>query len=208
MFTRFWKYTQNKHLVENKNNELCCDALKEIVKNKLFHIIENITIIKDAYNKIVKACKLKKSNAVFVIFRRFAIFKLFNYSSINNYSDQFREFINKLNMLLTYFHISEMWYIYQYFDDLKKLFEVLIFIDRWVLDHESIDENNNESKFRLNNVIHDYETKYINLFNDIQKNTDVTSLVTKLIVIDFKQKSAQSKITDSAHSKIVIQTIK
>ena len=84
----------------------------------------------------------------------------------------------------------------------------MIFIDRWVLNYKFIDENNDELKFRLNNVIHNYETKYINLFNDIQKNTNIAFLTIELIVIDFKQKSAQSKITNFAHNKVVTQTIK
>ena len=78
---------------------------------------------------------------------------------------------------------------YQYFDDLKKLLETLIFIDQQVLDYKFIDKNNDKLKFCLNNVIYNYEIKYINLFNDIQKNTSVTFLIIELIVIDLKQKS-------------------
>ena len=83
-----------------------------------------------------------------------------------------------------------MWYIYQYFDGLRESSETLTFIDRWVLDHESIDEDSDESKFRLDDVIHDYEVKYTNPFNDIQKDTDVASLITELAVIGPKQKPA------------------
>ena len=64
-------------------------------------------------------------------------------------------------------------------------------------------------KFRLNNVIHNYKIKCINLFNNIQKNTNVIFLIIELIVIDLKlEKAIQSKVTNFAHSKIVIQTIK
>ena len=101
-----------------------------------------------------------------------------------------------------------MWYIYQYFDGLKESLEALIFINRWVLDHEPIDKDSDESKFRLNDVIHDYEAKCTNLFNGIQKDTNVAPLTTELTVIDLKQKPAQPKITDFAHSKVVIQTVK
>ena len=146
LFTRLWKYTQSKHPAEDEGNELCCGALKEVVEGRLFHTIENITVAKDAYDKIVKACKPKGSSAVFAIFRRFATLKLSNCSSINDYGDQFRGLINELNMLPTHPHMSEMWYIYQYFNGLGESPEALTFIDRWVLDHEPIDEDSDEPK--------------------------------------------------------------
>ena len=101
-----------------------------------------------------------------------------------------------------------MWYIYQYFDDLGELFEALTFIDQWVLDHEPIDKDSDEPKFRLDDVIYNYEAKCINPFNNIQKDTGVAPLITGLTVIGPKQKPAQSGVTDSAHSKVVIQTVK
>ena len=65
----------------------------------------------------------------------------------------------------------------------------MTFIDRWIFDYEFIDEDNNKLKFRLNDVIYNYETKCINFFNDIQKDTNVTFLIIELVVINFKQKS-------------------
>ena len=62
---------------------MCCTTFQQIINENLYYNIKNIEIIKNAYEKIVNVCKLKKFNAFITIYVKFDFFKTINCVNIN-----------------------------------------------------------------------------------------------------------------------------
>ena len=67
-WARFWKYIQIAHSANNESNNFCCIAFKQIMKKGLYHNIENLTIIKNVWNKIVEICEFIDFSAFMIIY--------------------------------------------------------------------------------------------------------------------------------------------
>ena len=204
-WTRLWKFTQKTFSIEDENNNLCCIALRTVVNDDLYHDIKDMNVAKNVWKKIIKICKLKKFNALMIIYSKFEFFKVFFCVDINEYDIKFRDIINEFVIYSFNSKMNENWLIYKYFANLSEF--ARFFIDRWISKHELFDnDEKNDFKNVFSNVIHSYETQCTNFLEiAIINDTDLVFLVIDLVTNLIKS-SQQSVISE--HTKVIIQKIK
>ena len=136
-----------------------------------------MNVTKNVYNKIVNVCKLINFNAFIIIYIKFNILKIVDCAIINEFDIKFRNIINELIIYSFNSKINKNWFIYKYFDNLIDLNNVCLFINRWIFNYNFFD-NDIKTKFKLNffNVIHVYETQYVNFLINVNTNDVVFSL--------------------------------
>ena len=204
-WTRLWKFTQKAFSAEDENNDLCCIALRTVVDGDLYHDIKDMDVAKNVWEKIIKICKLKEFSALMTIYSKFESLKVFFCADINEYDIKFRNIINELVIYSFNSKMNENWLIYKYLANLSEF--ARLFIDRWISKHEFFNnDEKNDFKNVLSNVIHSYEAQCTNsLETAIINDTDLASLVIDLVTNLIK--SSQQNVI-FGHTKVITQKIK
>ena len=211
-FARLWKYTQTAHPAEDEGNDLCCTALRQTVEGGLHHDIESTNIAKIAWDTIVSVCKLTGSSALQATFKRFDVLKAADCASINEYGTIFRDIINELSTYPTKPKLDSNWLIYRYLNGLGESDNARRFIERWVPDHDPIDdrtEHASANKYKFADVIHAYEAQCANPLTGID-SAGVAPLAKGLAirVAGSRVEMPAQSGTAAGNSKIITQTVK